>query len=344
MNNLIIKREDKTSHKYGKNPKSRTINELLDTGYINIDKDSGPTSHQTTDNLKKILKINKAGHSGTLDPKVTGVLLIGLGKATRLMEYMLKSNKEYVCHMFVHKPVEKEKILEVFKQFTGKIKQTPPIISAVKRQERTREIYSIELLDYENKGKDILFRVACQHGTYIRKLCSDIGERLEIGAQMKELRRSKAGPIREENSIISLDKLRNLYELYLESQIQEKEGGSEKKESEIYEKELRKYIRPMEELLPKFKKVYIRDSAVDTIARGSDLAIPGVSKFEENIELGEEVAMYTNNGELVAMGTAFLTSKDVIRKKKGAFVKTNKVFMSPGTYPKIWDFEDNKEE
>jgi len=332
---LLIKNNEKTSIKFGKDPLKRDLKELFEKGFINIDKNHGVNSHQLVDNLKEVLNIKKAGHSGTLDPNVTGVLLIGLGKATRLMEYMLKSNKEYVCHMFIHKEVTKEEILKVFKKFTGKIKQLPPVISAVKREERIREIYSIKLLDYESKGKDILFRVACQHGTYIRKLCSDIGKELGIGAQMKELRRTKAGPIKEEDEIISLDKLRNLFELYNNSKI--------KKEKEIFEKELKKYIKPMEFLLKDFKKVYVRDSAVDSICHGGDLAIPGIAKLEENIEIGETIAMFTLKNELIGMGMAFLTSKDIIKKRKGAFIKTNKVFMEINTYPQVWDFNKKEE-
>lgn len=335
MDNIIVKLDEPTSEKFGKKPENRTIDELLQRGFVIVDKDSGPTSHQTTDYTKKILGVDKAGHSGTLDPKVTGVLLVGLGKATRLMEYMLKSNKEYICLMYFHKPVSDEKLSEVFEKFTGKILQTPPIISAVKRQERERTIYELEILDKKQDNQYILYRVACQHGTYIRKLCSDMGEYLGINAQMMELRRTKAGPFREEDNSIGLDKLRNLFELYNESK------GDEKY---TFEKELRKYIRPMEEVLKDFKKVYVRDSAVDTICHGSDLAIPGVAKLDENIEIGETVAMMTLKGELIGMGMAFLKSKDVMKKNKGAFIKTDKVFMDLETYPKYWGFNESQEE
>ena len=332
MTKLLIKHNDKPSNKYGIEPKNRTIKQLLDKGFINIDKDKGPTSHIVADTVKKILNIKKVGHSGTLDPKVTGVLLMGLGKATRLMEYMLKSNKEYICLMYVHKKISKSKIEKVLKQFTGEIIQIPPIISAVKRQPRKRTIYELELLDYENNGQNILFRVRCQHGTYIRKLCSDIGETLKIGAQMKELRRTKAGPITEKDNIISLDKLRNLYELY-------NEETDEKNKLKI-EQELKKYIQPMEYLLKEYKKVYLRDSAVNPISKGADLAIPGVAKLDDNIELGDEIAMLTLKGELIGIGTAFLTSKQVIKKNKGAFIKTNKILMNIDYYPKTWDFKN----
>lgn len=334
---FLIRVNEKFSTKYSKSPKNRTLNELFEKGYVNLDKDAGPTSHIVTDNLKKVLDIKRAGHSGTLDPNVTGVLLIGLGKATKLMEYMLKSNKEYVCHMYVHKEVSKEKILESFNKFTGVIKQLPPIISAIKRQLREREIYSLELLDYQKNGQDILFRVACQHGTYIRKLCTDIGIFLGVGAQMKELRRTKAGPIREEDNIISLDELRNLYELYKEN---ENFRNENKDKICPYEIEIRKYIRPMEDLIVELKKVIVRDSAVDSITRGSDLAIPGVHSLEDNIVMGDEVAMYTGLGELIGVGVAYLNSIDVMKKNKGAFIMTNKTFMEPGIYPKIWNFNE----
>lgn len=332
--NLLIKFEEKPAKNFGIYPKQRTLEELFQKGMINIDKDAGPTSHQVVDMLKKILKINKAGHSGTLDPKVTGVLLCGLGEATRLMEYMLKSNKEYICLMYLHKPCEEEKIKEIIKKFTGVIKQTPPLVSAVKREERERTIYKNEILSI--KGQYVLLRVECQHGTYMRKLCSDIGEELGIPAQMVELRRTKAGPIREEDNIISLDKLRNLYELYLES-----ENLDEKK---IFYNELLKYIQPMENLLKDYKKVYVRNSAVGSLTYGSDLAIPGVSMLENNIKIGEEVALMTLKEELIGMGIAFLNSQEVMSKNKGAFIKTTKVFMKPNYYPKQWEFHTNKEE
>lgn len=333
---ILVKHKEKTSLKHGKNPENRTIDELLDRGIIIIDKDAGPTSHTTADNVKKILGIEKAGHSGTLDPQVTGVLLMGLGKATRLMEYMLKSDKEYVCLMYIHKPTTEDKIKDALTKFTGKITQMPPIVSAVKREEREREIYSIDILGIEDEGQNVLFRVKCQHGTYIRKLCTDIGEYLGVGAQMKELRRTKAGPLTEDEGIISCDKLRNLIELYRDKEIQ---GLRDK---EIFEMELRKYIRPMEDVLKDFKKVYVRDNAVNSICHGSDLAIPGVSELDEDISIGEEVAIMTLKGELIAMGISYMSSKDVMKKDKGAFVKTTKVFMDIDTYSKRWDFLEIK--
>ena len=154
---------------FGKDPQERTTEELINYGIVNIDKPKGPTSHQVSAYLQKILGIEKAGHSGTLDPGVTGVQPIALGKATRITEFFLTAPKEYSALMHLHRDFEEEKIKETFQKLIGKISQLPPLKSAVKRQLRTREIYETEIL--EIKGRDILFRIRCQAGTYIRKFC-----------------------------------------------------------------------------------------------------------------------------------------------------------------------------
>jgi len=163
---------------------------------LNIDKPSGPTSFNISDYVRKTLGLRKTSHFGTLDPKVTGVLPIALNRACKLTGFFIGHDKEYVGIMRIHEDIELEKIEEMIKKkFLGIIKQTPPVKSRVKRQEREREIKNFELL--EKDGKDILFRVVCQGGTYIRKLCDDLGRELGIGAHMLELRRTRAGIFEE---------------------------------------------------------------------------------------------------------------------------------------------------
>jgi H/ACA ribonucleoprotein complex subunit 4 len=174
------------------------INELLKASFLNIDKPSGPTSHDVCEIVKKILNIPKNSHSGTLDPKVTGVLGMGIGKAARLLRF-LPSDKVYVGVMRIHEDIPEEKLREVIKEFTGKIRQTPPVKSRVKREEREREVYSFEIL--EKNKQDVLFKVHCEAGTYIRKLIHDLGQKLGVGAHMTELRRTRAGIFSEENSL-----------------------------------------------------------------------------------------------------------------------------------------------
>ncbi len=336
-NHLLLKSTQFSCDELGTVPIERSIDELLEKGFVNIDKDCGPTSHTVADNVKKVLGVSKTGHSGTLDPKVTGVLVMGLGRATRLMEYMLKSDKVYVCLMYVHQKVSRDKIEQALKKFTGEIMQMPPIVSAVKRQLRPRTIYSIDLLDYADEGQNILFKVSCQHGTYIRKLCSDLGEHLGVGAQMAELRRTKAGPFVEEDFSLGVDKLRNLFELYLKHD----DGSKDLDNMSRFEQELRKYVRPMEDLLCEFKKIYVHDSSIDSLSHGYDLAVPGVSKLSSDIEKDEVVAIMSSKGELIAMGTAIMTSGEIMDAKEGMCATIDKVFMDVGYYPKIEYFKEN---
>lgn len=178
------------------------INKLLEFGIINIDKSSGPTSFNVSDFVRKKLNLRKTSHFGTLDPKVTGVLPIAINRACKLTGYFLGEDKTYVGIMRIHEDVSIKDIQKkINEKFLGKIKQTPPLKSRVKREEREREIYSFKLIEQDKK--DILFVVKCQGGTYIRKLIDDLGRELGIGAHMLELRRTKAG-IFDESTVVNL--------------------------------------------------------------------------------------------------------------------------------------------
>jgi len=188
----LVRKESKSSSSYGCDPNNRPIEKLLDYGIINVDKPKGPTSHQVSAYVQQILNIKKSGHSGTLDPKVTGVLPVALSRATRVVQAILPAGKEYVVLMQLHKPVAEGKLMNTLKNFQGKIKQMPPLKSAIKRRLRERTIYYLDVLEID--GQDVLFKVGSQAGTYIRKLVHDIGQDLDVGAHMAELRRTKAGP------------------------------------------------------------------------------------------------------------------------------------------------------
>jgi H/ACA ribonucleoprotein complex subunit 4 len=176
----------------------KTIKELLEFGIINIDKPSGPTSFSVSEFVCKKLRLRKTSHFGTLDPRVTGVLPIALNRACKLTGYFLGEDKEYIGIMRLHEDLNIEKIKLIIKEkFLGKITQMPPVKSRVKRQNRERKIHSFELL--EKTGKDVLFRVKCEGGTYIRKLIDDLGKELGKGAHMLELRRVSAGIFKEED-------------------------------------------------------------------------------------------------------------------------------------------------
>ena len=304
---IFVKKE--AVGEFGINPDEKTTETLLKYGIINIDKPKGPTSHQTSDYVKKILKLSKAGHSGTLDPQVTGVQPIAIGRATRITHFFLTAPKEYICLMHLHKDIDEETIQEGINKFIGKIRQLPPIKSAVKRQVRTREIYELEIL--EIKERDVLFRVKCQAGTYIRKLCHDLGQELEIGAHMVELRRTQAGPFTEEDNLVTLNDLDDALHFYQE---------------EKNDKFLRHCIQPIENALKHIAKCWIFDTTIESLTHGRDLAIPGISKLE-NFKKGEFVAILTLKGELVAIGEAIISAVEINMQDKGLAVNIKKVFL-----------------
>jgi len=209
----LVKAKTKTNPNYGKSPDEYTINELLNSGIINLDKPSGPTSHQIDAWVKKILNVEKVGHGGTLDPNATGVLPIGLGDATRALNVLLSAGKEYVGIMKLHKNVDDKKIKEVCTSFIGEITQLPPVRSAVKRVKRKRQIYYLDVL--EIKDREVLFCVGCESGTYIRTLVVDIGKKLKSDAHLSELRRTKVGLLNESDSFILQD-LKDAYTFWKE--------------------------------------------------------------------------------------------------------------------------------
>jgi len=311
---LFVKLKVETDPKVSCRPEERPTEELLQYGVVNLNKPKGPTSHTCAEYVQRILKV-KAGHGGSLDPAVTGVLPLGTGKATRIMQGLLTAGKEYVCIMHIHEPVEEEELRKVIDQFKGKITQLPPVKSAVKRQLREREVYYLDVLEID--GQDVLFRVGCQAGTYIRKICHDIGQTLGCGAHMAELVRTKAGPFTEEGWV-TLQDLEDAFTFW-------KEEGNDKF--------LRHCVKPVEFAVQHLPKVWVQDSAVDTIAHGATLNVPGVVKLE-TFKKGELVAVMTLKDELVSLGEGVMSAVEIMQSEKGLCVKTNKVFMAPGVYPK----------
>ena len=310
--NVLVRKEAQTSADFGTYPEKRPSDFILKYGIVNIDKPKGPTSHQVADFVQKILGIDKSGHSGTLDPQVTGVLPVALGHATRIVQTLLNAGKEYICLMHLHKPIPEDRLKSVFEQFTGKIRQMPPIRSSVKRQLRTREIYYIELREMDKQ--DVLFRVGCQAGTYIRKLCFDMGQKIGCGAHMAELRRTKAACF-DETTSVTLQDLTDAFSYY-------KEGN---------EKPIRKLIQPIENALVHLPKIWVFDTTIESLCHGSDLKVPGISKVHSGIQKEYDVAVMSLKGELIALGISKMTPKEMLGEK-GVAVKTKKVFMLPGTY------------
>ena len=308
-----------TDPKYGTPPENRSVNDLLNLGIINLDKPANPTSHEVSAWVKQILGIKKAGHGGTLDPSVTGCLPVALGRATRALQVLLPAGKEYICVMKLHQPQTREKVEEVLENFRGKIYQTPPVRSNVKRQLRVRKIYRLDLLEHMDSQFSLL-HIECAAGTYIRKLCHDIGLILGTGAHMHELRRSRTGPF----SVDSSSTLHDLNDAWFYYQ----ENGNELP--------IRKIIQPFEVICANMPHIYIRDSAVGAICHGASLTIPGVIQFSKDIDKNIIIAIFTMKGEFVALAKGLMTSKKITELRNGICATPIAVFMEKNTYPSSW--------
>jgi H/ACA ribonucleoprotein complex subunit 4 len=221
--------------------------------------------------------------------------------------------------MKLHGEATEKRVNEVLNEFEGTIYQRPPLRASVKRQLRTRRIYYIDFLEMD--GRNVLFKVGCESGTYIRKLCYDIGEVLGCGAHMQELRRTRAGPFVEKGDIVTLH---DVAYWFMEWQKQKDE------------KILRKFIQPMERALTLVPKIHIRDSAVDAICHGANLTAPGVLSLETGIKSGLMVAVLTLKGEAVALAKAVASTEEILGMEHGVVAKTERVLMPRGTYPKCW--------
>ncbi|MFW3146882.1 MAG: RNA-guided pseudouridylation complex pseudouridine synthase subunit Cbf5 [Thermoplasmatota archaeon] len=313
-----------TDHRYGHYPSKRPLELLMNQGLIVLDKPRGPTSHQVVSWVKGILGIERAGHHGTLDPNTTGVLPIALGGAVRMLDLTLEEGKEYIALMHLHREVNGDHLRTILGEFTGRIYQMVPVRSAVKRGLRERSIEQMKVLD--NREGEVLLRISCESGTYIRTLIHDMGEVLGVGANMVELRRSRSGRLREDSSV-TLQGLRDAWELF-------KDSGSEE--------ELRRVIHPSELLVDHLPKAYLKDSAVDAVCHGAPVGRPGLGAMDTRIRKGSHTAVMTLKGEIVALGTSLMDYGEAAGRSKGMCIKVDRVIMDPGTYPRAWKTRSGK--
>ena len=250
---------------------------------------------------------------------MTGILPTALEEATKVVQALLLTGKEYICVMKLHAQVSEDRIRAVLGEFHGAIYQRPPIRASVKRRLRTRRIYYLNFL--ETDGRNVLFKVGCEAGTYIRKLCYDVGEALGCGAHMQELRRTRVGPFVEDEGLVTLHDVS-----YMFAQWQETKD----------ENLLRKFICPMEKSLELLPKIYVRDSAVGAVCHGAHLAAPGVLSLDTKIKPNDAVAIFTQKGEAVALSKALESTEKILEMDHGIVAKTQRVLMPRGVYPKMW--------
>jgi len=277
--------------------------------FIVVDKPRGPPSAQVGSWVRDILEVEKSGHIGTLDPAVSGVLIIALGKAVKLSKFLSGQDKEYVAIMQLHRKINEDKIYSIFRKFTGDIKQKPPLRSAVAKKIRTRTIHEMEILDIRDRM--VLFKVKCQGGTYIRKLIFDMGKKLGCGANMLELRRIKSGNVKE-------DECNSIYEI--------KDAYWEFKEKNNSFKLEKMLISPhkMLDFLPSIK---IKNTAVPSIAYGSPIYRKALVE-EYDFKKDEFVKVYSEDN-------LFLCTAKIIDGPE-MYAKIDVNFLDKEDYKKKW--------
>ncbi|CAD6216952.1 unnamed protein product [Miscanthus lutarioriparius] len=306
----------------GHSPLKRPLAEHLRYGVINLDKPSNPSSHEVVAWIKRLLRVEKTGHSGTLDPKVTGNLIVCVDRATRLVKSQQGAGKEYVCVARFHAAVpDTARVARALEALTGAVFQRPPLISAVKRQLRVRTIYESKLLEHDPERHLAVFWISCEAGTYVRTLCVHLGLLLGVGAHMQELRRVRSGILGEQDNMVTMhDVMDAIWSL-------------DNYKDESY---LRRVVMPLEVLLTSYKRLVVKDSAVNAICYGAKLMIPGLLRFENDIETGEEVVLMTTKGEAIAIGIAEMTTAVMATCDHGAVAKIKRVVMDRDTYPRKW--------
>jgi H/ACA ribonucleoprotein complex subunit 4 len=269
------------------------------------------------------LRVEKTGHSGTLDPKVTGCLIVCIDRATRLVKSQQSAGKEYVGVIRLHDALDDVKKLQRVVETTlrGALFQRPPLISAVKRQLRIRTIYDSKLLDFDAERRLGVLWLKCEAGTYVRTLCVHAGLLVGTGGHMQELRRVRSGILGEEDNLVTMHDVLDAQHVY------------DTTKDETY---LRRVVMPLEVLLTNFKRVVVKDSAVNAICYGAKLMVPGLLRFADGIELNQEVVLITTKGEAIAVAIAQMTTSVMATVDHGVVAKIKRVIMERDVYPRRW--------
>ena len=206
------------------------------------------------------------------------------------------AGKEYVAVARLHSAVEGQKDVErAIETLTGALFQRPPLVSAVKRQLRIRTIYESKLIEFDKERNLCIVWVSCEAGTYIRTLCVHLGLLLGTGAHMQELRRVRSGILNEGGNSVTMHDV-------LDAQWQ-----YDNRKDESY---LRRVVMPLETLLTNYKRVVVKDSAVNAVCYGAKLMLPGLLRFENGIEVNDEIVIITTKVmrlKLIRVGCYLLT-------------------------------------
>jgi H/ACA ribonucleoprotein complex subunit 4 len=290
---------------------------IREGAFLLLDKPRGPSSHQVTAWARDLLRVDRAGHAGTLDPNVSGLLWVGVGPALKLLPLVLEFPKRYVGVVTLHGSVGAREFERVLSEFTGPIYQTPPVRSAVRRERRIRTVHRLSQL--ESDGPRRLLDVVADSGTYVRTLAVDLGEALGVGAHLEELRRVATGPF-DERRAVSLTELADAAAARAAGDLGPMLG----------------LLHPISEVWREFPVVVVKDAAASALAHGAGLARGGILSFPRNFAKGARVALVNRTGALIATGVAQLSAEEVGRSGKGWVVAETRVFVDAKEYPALW--------
>jgi H/ACA ribonucleoprotein complex subunit 4 len=315
---IILEKDAKTSPEYGTIPSERTIEQLLESCFILLDKSPGPSSHQVSAWARDMMGLEKLGHGGTLDPFASGLLPLLSGKAMRLTGKILTHDKSYLALFKFGKDLELNEIEEKMAMLKGKVYNVPPEISAVRVQVRTRKISKFDVLDFD--GNSLLTHIECEAGTYVRTMARDLGLLLDTPVELKELRRPTSGEFSLSQSI-TMQQLADAYWLW-------QEKGEEDAMLRI--------LHPIEDMLSDLPRVVVKDGAAAALSHGAPLLRPGVVSIDDDLNVGTEVLLVTMKGEAVAIAKMSQNSKVIPEMNQGEVAKPNCVLMKEDTYPRSW--------
>ncbi|HTT14279.1 MAG TPA: RNA-guided pseudouridylation complex pseudouridine synthase subunit Cbf5 [Thermoplasmata archaeon] len=299
-------------------PAPDPVAERLAAGaFLLVDKPRGPSSHQVTAWVRDLLGVETAGHAGTLDPNVSGLLWIGVGPALKLIPLVLEFPKRYVGAMVLHADVPVKDVDRVLREFVGPIYQTPPVRSAVKRERRIRTIHRLERV--ESEGPRHLIDLTADSGTYVRTLAVDVGEALGVGGHLEELRRVATGPFDERQSV--------RLEAIADAAAQRAAGDPGP---------LLARLHPIEEVWREFPSIVVKDAAASAIAHGAGLASGGILALPRGFARGAHVVLVNREGQLLATGVARHDASAIRAVPHGWVVEGTRVFVDPARFPALW--------
>ncbi len=246
-----------------------------------------------------------------------------MDRATRLVKSQQGAGKEYVAVIRLHDklPGGQAQFARALETLTGALFQRPPLISAVKRQLRIRTIHESKLIEFDNDRHLGVFWVSCEAGTYIRTLCVHLGLLLGVGGHMQELRRVRSGAMDEGKQLVTLH------------DVLDAQWTHDNTRDESY---LRKVISPLETLLTSYKRLVVKDSAVNAVCYGAKLMLPGLLRYESGIEHHEEIVLMTTKGEAIALAYAQMSTVEMSTCDHGVVAKVKRCIMERDLYPRRW--------